>query len=298
MLLLCFPGQWADTAELLGSHDPEIRKNFNQLITTNACSHCDLRAVVLNRVNLDGANLEGANLEGAQLNLASLVGANLRQANLHRASLGAADVSRADFRGARLTGSLWGGAYLVDALFDPGQHPGSAPYQGPPSAYVEAPPAPILGVDDPLPDIFAPPAEFLASSAPPVLAEHQEVQELEHSVANIFSAFTPKATENAFSQKVAHDVDGVLVLDADAIPDRVHAEYGFWDAFTLFLQPQSKPSPQAEQAEKEPLEIIIDNDGEEVPRIRDDNSGQPPHSKADLPRMNVLSSSTCYAHVS
>jgi hypothetical protein len=295
MLLLGTSGQRAETAELLGSDDPEIRKNFNQLITTNACSLCNLRGVVLNRVNLAGANLEGANLEGAQLNLAHLVGANFRQANLRNASLGAADVSQADFRGATLTGSLWGGAYLLDALFDPGQHP----RQNSPSSHLMPPPleteAPILGVDDPLPDIFAPPVEFLASPQPAAVAESQGAKELEHHVADIFSAFTPRPREKSLSTKVAQDVDGILVLDAGNASDLVRADYGFWDAFTLFLKPSSKveaPSvQQTEQVEKEPLEIIINNHGQKDPRTKE----QPPHSKAETPRMNVLSFSTCYA---
>lgn len=91
-------------AELLGSPVPEIRKNFNQLLTTNTCPGCDLRGVVLNRIDLFGADLSGANLAGAQLSHACLAGANLRNANLRGAWLGGADLSGTDMTGADLEG--------------------------------------------------------------------------------------------------------------------------------------------------------------------------------------------------
>lgn len=95
----------AGSAELLGSSNPEIRKNFNQLLTTNACRGCNLSGAVLNRLNLTEADLEGADLTGARLNAASLVGANLRNAVLRGAWLGGADLTRANLLGADLEGA-------------------------------------------------------------------------------------------------------------------------------------------------------------------------------------------------
>ncbi|MGR0480041.1 MAG: pentapeptide repeat-containing protein [Candidatus Electronema sp. V4] len=103
-VLLLVVGQ-ARAAELLGSQIPEIRQNFNRLLTTNACRGCNLSGAVLNRLNLAEADLEGADLSGAQLNAASLTGANLRGANLRGAWLGGADMT-----GANLLGANWEGA--------------------------------------------------------------------------------------------------------------------------------------------------------------------------------------------
>jgi len=102
--LLLVIGQ-AGAAELLGSTVPEIRQNFNRLLTTNACRGCNLSGAVLNRLNLAEADLTGADLSGAQLNSASLAGANLSGANLRGAWLGGADMS-----GANLLGANWEGA--------------------------------------------------------------------------------------------------------------------------------------------------------------------------------------------
>jgi hypothetical protein len=49
-LLFCCCG--AGSAELVGSPDPEIKKNFRQLLTSNACKGCNLRGVMLTRLNL------------------------------------------------------------------------------------------------------------------------------------------------------------------------------------------------------------------------------------------------------
>ncbi|WP_417912688.1 pentapeptide repeat-containing protein [Candidatus Electronema sp. TJ] len=103
LALLCCGAGCA--TELLGSPIPEIRKNFNRLLVTNACPRCDLRGVVLNRIDLFGADLSGANLAGAQLVQASLAGANLRHANLRGAWLGGADMSGTDLTGADLEGA-------------------------------------------------------------------------------------------------------------------------------------------------------------------------------------------------
>lgn len=103
-VLLLVVGQ-AGAIELLGSPVPEIRQNFNQLLTTNACRGCNLSGAVLNRLNLAEADLEGADLSRAQLNSASLAGANLRGTNLRGAWLGGADMT-----GANLLGADWEGA--------------------------------------------------------------------------------------------------------------------------------------------------------------------------------------------
>jgi hypothetical protein len=95
----------AGAAELLGSPIPEIRQNFNKLLTDNACQGCNLSGAVLNRLNLAEADLEGADLSGAQLNSASLAGANLRGANLRGAWLGGADLTGADLLGANWEGA-------------------------------------------------------------------------------------------------------------------------------------------------------------------------------------------------
>lgn len=102
--LLLAVGQ-AGSAELLGSPVPEIRQNFNRLVTVNACRGCNLSGAVLNRLNLAEADLEGADLSGAQLNSASLAGANLRGANLRGAWLGGADLTGADLLGANWEGA-------------------------------------------------------------------------------------------------------------------------------------------------------------------------------------------------
>lgn len=102
--LLLAVGQ-AEAAELLGSPVPEIRQNFNRLLTVNACRGCNLSGAVLNRLNLAEADLEGADLSGAQLNAASLAGANLRGANLRGAWLGGADMTGANLLGADLEGA-------------------------------------------------------------------------------------------------------------------------------------------------------------------------------------------------
>ncbi len=104
VVLLLMVGQ-AGAAELLGSAVPEIRENFNRLLTTNACRGCNLSGAVLNRLNLAEADLEGADLSGAQLNAASLTGANLRGANLRGAWLGGADMTGANLLGANLEGA-------------------------------------------------------------------------------------------------------------------------------------------------------------------------------------------------
>jgi hypothetical protein len=91
-------------AELLGSPYPEIQKNFNQLLTTNACQGCDLRGVVMNHLNLSEADLQSANLTGAQLNFSCLTSANLRDADLHGAWLIGADLAGADLTGTMLEG--------------------------------------------------------------------------------------------------------------------------------------------------------------------------------------------------
>lgn len=101
--MLC--GGAGRAAELLGSPVPEVRKNFNRLLITNTCPRCDLRGVVLNRIDLFGADLSGADLSGAQLGHASLAGANLRHANLRGAWLGGADLSGTDMTGADLEGA-------------------------------------------------------------------------------------------------------------------------------------------------------------------------------------------------
>jgi hypothetical protein len=95
----------AGSAELLGSSNPEIRKNFNQLLTTNACRGCNLSGVVLDRLNLTEANLEGADLSSARLNKASLIRANLHNAVLRGASLGGADLTGANLLGADMEGA-------------------------------------------------------------------------------------------------------------------------------------------------------------------------------------------------
>ncbi|CAK8714757.1 MAG: Pentapeptide repeat-containing protein [Candidatus Electronema aureum] len=91
--------------ELLGSPDPKIRRNFNQLLVTNACRGCDLRGAVLNRLNLAEADLEGADMTDARLNATSLTGANLRGAVLRGASLGGADLTGANLVGTNLEGA-------------------------------------------------------------------------------------------------------------------------------------------------------------------------------------------------
>ena len=89
-------------AELLGSPYPEIQKNFNQLLATNACPSCDLSGAVMNHLNLSEADLQGANLTGAQLNFTCLTQANLRDADLHGAWLIGADLAGADLHGTIL----------------------------------------------------------------------------------------------------------------------------------------------------------------------------------------------------
>jgi hypothetical protein len=91
-------------AELLGSPYPAIQKNFNQLLTTNACPGCDLRGAVMNHLNLSKADLQGANLTGAQLNFTCLTEADLREADLHGAWLIGADLAGADLGGTILEG--------------------------------------------------------------------------------------------------------------------------------------------------------------------------------------------------
>ncbi len=102
VLIIMLLGSSELCAELLGSPYPKIQENFNQLLTTNACPSCDLRGVVMNRLNLSGANLESANLTGAQLNFVCLTVANLRNADLHGAWLIGADLSGADVAGTIL----------------------------------------------------------------------------------------------------------------------------------------------------------------------------------------------------
>ena len=101
-VILLFSSTGLLHAELLGSPYPAIQENFNQLLTKNVCSGCDLRGVVMSRLNLSGANLEGANLTGAQLNFVCFAGANLRNADLHGAWLIGADLSEADLAGTIL----------------------------------------------------------------------------------------------------------------------------------------------------------------------------------------------------
>jgi len=103
VVLLC--GSRAGSAELLGSADQDIKNNFKQLITSNACKGCNLRGAVLSRLNLAGADLEGADLSGAWLNGSSLAGAKLRNAVLRGARLGGADLSQADLRGVDMSGA-------------------------------------------------------------------------------------------------------------------------------------------------------------------------------------------------
>jgi hypothetical protein len=95
----------ADSAEILGSADPQIRKNFNQLLTSNACKGCNLRGVVLNRLNLAEADLEGADLSGARLDGVCLTGANLHNTVLRGASLAGADLTGANLLGADMEGT-------------------------------------------------------------------------------------------------------------------------------------------------------------------------------------------------
>ncbi|PIE69757.1 MAG: hypothetical protein CSA21_00670 [Deltaproteobacteria bacterium] len=101
-----------------GSQRPEVQKNFQQLIETNACPGCDLAGINLTRVDLSGANLEGANLAGAKLYLADLSQANLRDANLQGAGLGGTDLAEADLSGANLTGAILEGAFLDTAKME------------------------------------------------------------------------------------------------------------------------------------------------------------------------------------
>lgn len=85
----------------------------------------DLRGANLNEANLSHAKLTGANLVGATLRSAILVDAemrgaslrstDLREASLIGAQLGGADLSRADLRGANLSGATLTGAKLNDA---------------------------------------------------------------------------------------------------------------------------------------------------------------------------------------
>jgi len=91
-------------AELLGSPYPDIQRNFNQLLTTNACPGCDLRGAVMNHLNLSKADLQSANLTGAQLNFTCLTEADLRDADLHGAWLIGADLAGADLTGTILEG--------------------------------------------------------------------------------------------------------------------------------------------------------------------------------------------------
>ncbi len=93
----------------------------------------DLRAFVLDGVDLRSANLEGVNLSGVSLITANLSGANLTGANLegailHRARLRRCRLNQAnltavkafgsDFRQIQCEGATWTGAELRDLIHD------------------------------------------------------------------------------------------------------------------------------------------------------------------------------------
>lgn len=200
------------SAELLGSPNPAIRQNFNQLITANSCPGCDLSGAVLNRLDLSGANLEGANLTGAQLNLSSLAGANLRKAVLRGTGLGGASLTKADLRGADMTGALLGGADFTDALVDDAA--------GTPRAAN-------------LPDLFGPHSPLPAAGSP-------------QQVFDPFAAAAPSAEKQQAcaspASGPARQVDSIPVIESKPLPQKAA---GIWDSFNFFLGKEERNSVPA-----------------------------------------------------
>jgi uncharacterized protein YjbI with pentapeptide repeats len=105
---------------------PAQAENLNQLqqlLSTKACTSCDLQGaglVMANlpKVQLSKANLEGANLSRANLQGADLRGSNLMGASLYGANLGGANLRGADLRGADLRNAYLGRADLTGAFLD------------------------------------------------------------------------------------------------------------------------------------------------------------------------------------
>jgi uncharacterized protein YjbI with pentapeptide repeats len=105
---------------------PAQAENINhlqQLLSTKACTSCDLQGaglVMANlpKVQLSKANLEGANLSRSNLQGADLRGSNLMGASLYGANLGGADLRGADLRGADLRNAYLGRANLTGAYLD------------------------------------------------------------------------------------------------------------------------------------------------------------------------------------
>jgi tetratricopeptide (TPR) repeat protein len=93
----------------------ENLEHTRQLLSTKACSGCDLSYAGLVFAQLAGADLSGANLVRANLAQADLTGANLSNANLVGASLSGANLMGANLQGANLQGADLRGAYLTDA---------------------------------------------------------------------------------------------------------------------------------------------------------------------------------------
>jgi uncharacterized protein YjbI with pentapeptide repeats len=170
---------------------PEVRKNFQQLLETNACPGCDLSGAVLNRLNLAGADLSGANLAGARLYLANLAGADLRNANLQGAALGGADLAGADLTGANLTGAVLEGAYLVGVKMEGrietrrpyveggGPEAGELQYVGAEGASKDVPftgQAVVVGRDDSSPAETAP-EESMSAPEPRAVPESDRVEQ-------------------------------------------------------------------------------------------------------------------------
>jgi uncharacterized protein YjbI with pentapeptide repeats len=85
--------------------------DVSRLLSTNACSQCDLSGVSLSRASLKSAYLSRANLRGADLNQAYLKSADLSHANLQETQLYRADLSNSNLGGADLSD-----ANLVEAI--------------------------------------------------------------------------------------------------------------------------------------------------------------------------------------
>jgi hypothetical protein len=234
------------SAELLGSSNPEIRRNFNQLLTTNACRGCNLNGAVLNRLNLTEADLEGADLTGARLNAASLVGANLRNAVLRGAWLGDADLTKANLLGADLEGA--------DFTLD-----GRAPVE---SLGQQATASAQHTVNTTLDDLFA-----TRQEPPAATDEKRTAGSVPTPPKEVSIFFAP--LEPAPPSQEQQNVDDILVIETTSTPAKEKIDdtrlWGF-----LFDMQKKKAAP-AEPANKmlsEPVKAIVLEQGAGQPTVQ------------------------------
>jgi hypothetical protein len=251
IIVLCaalFCGGAGRAAELLGSPDPEIRKNFNRLLTTNACPRCDLRGVVLNRIDLFGADLSGANLAGAQLGHACLAGANLRNANLNGAWLGGADLSGTDIAGA----SFEGADFTADGPATAKDDDESKDKIG---HQVTA--AAANAVNSTLNELFGQLAQPPASSPPmPAAAPAQEAEAASPLVQPLNQ--TPAAAE-----RPRRSVDEIPVIEPAAPqPPKLQAKPRFWER--IWLDSTEKERRKSQENKTAP----VDGSSQPVPSER------------------------------